>query len=200
MAPERVDPAARREEILSFPIRVSARADCTAARVDGVTAEADAAEDRGLPPFGLGGPPATPTGRVAEHMTALLRHAREPHRRAVDRLTELLRSTVTLMAQQPDLARVLVDLWAAERTPALAGTPDMAAVYRDHRAVVTELLREGVREGDLRPGTGPAEAAVLVGSIEGCLVRWLIDPSVPCEELSDPMIEVYLSGLRDDRT
>ncbi|SIO89146.1 TetR family transcriptional regulator C-terminal domain-containing protein [Nocardiopsis sp. JB363] len=199
MAPERVDQAARRAEVLSSTIRVSARADLAAPRVQDVTAEADAAEDRGLPPFGFGGPPATPAGRVAEHMTALLRHARQPQRRAVDRLTELLRSTVALMAQQPDLDRVLVDLWAAERTPALAGTPDMAAVYRDHRAVVTELLREGAREGDLRPGTGPAEAAVLVGAVEGCLVRWLIDPSVPCEELSEPMIEVYLSGLRDDR-
>lgn len=178
MVPERVDQAARREEIRSSAIRVLSREGFAVTK----------GEDR-----------AAEVALMAERTDHLSRSALQPHRPAVERLTGLLRSTVELWAEQPDLARVLTDLWAAERTPAPAGTPDMTAVYRTHRAVVIELLREGVREGDLRPGAGPAEAAVLIGAIEGCLVQWLIDPSVPLTELSTPIIGACLSDLRDDR-
>lgn len=178
MVPERIDQATRREEIRSSAIRVLHREGFAVTGGDDVAAE---------------------VALMAERTAHLLHGAREPRRPAVERLTELLRSTLELWALQPDLARVLTDLWAAERTPVLAGAPDMTSVYRDHRAVVTELLREGAREGDLRPGAGPAEAAVLVGAIEGCLVQWLIDPSAPLDDLSAPIIGACLSDLRDDR-
>lgn len=178
MAPERVDQAARREEIRSSAIRVLYREGLAATGGEDVTGE---------------------ISLVAERTAHPPRGAREPHRPAVERLTELLRSTLESWAEQPDPVRVLTDLWAAEHTPRPAGTPDMDFVYRDHRAMVTELLREGAREGDLRPGSGPAEAAVLIGAIEGCLVRWLIDSSVPLGDLCAPIIGACLSDLRADR-
>ncbi|MBR8745171.1 TetR/AcrR family transcriptional regulator [Nocardiopsis sp. MG754419] len=197
MAPRRVDQAARREEVLSSAIRVFARQGFAATRIEDVAAEAGVAKGSVYLSFDSRDALLTAAAaRLAEHMAHLLEEARAPHGRAVDRLAALLRSTVASLAGHPELARVLVDLWAAERTPALGETLDMAAVYRDHRAVITELLLRGAREGDLRAGVGAAEAAVVVGAVEGCLIQWLVDPSVPFAELADPIIEVCLSGLR----
>ncbi|NDL59852.1 hypothetical protein [Phytoactinopolyspora mesophila] len=38
-------------------------------------------------------------------------------------------------------------------------------------------------------------ATVVVAAIEGGLVQWLVDPSVPLEALSDPVMDVLLRGL-----
>lgn len=73
----------------------------------------------------------------------------------------------------------------------------MAAVYRDYRAAVTALLREGVAEGTVRADADERHATVLVGAVEGCLLQWLVDPRVPVGRLAGPIAELCVEGLRN---
>ncbi|MFF2233272.1 hypothetical protein [Streptomyces anulatus] len=100
-----------------------------------------------------------------------------------------------MVVAEPELARILIDLWAAGRQGAASGV-DIAAVYREYRAVIAELLADAEAEGVCRAGVGAGHAAVVVGAIEGCLVQWIVDPALPVAELTAPLLDVCVAGLR----
>lgn len=199
MAPKRVDRAARREDILSAAVRVFARQGFAASRIEDVAAEAGVA--KGSVYLSFDSREALLTAafeRLAARSATVLERARSEGEPALDRLGGLVRSAVAMLADEPDLTRVMVDLWAAGRHTDARTPLDMASVYREYRAAVAELLRRASEEGDLRPGIGEPEATVVVGAIEGCLVQWLMDPAVRLAALADPLVDVCLSGLRAD--
>lgn len=113
----------------------------------------------------------------------------------LERLARLVRSVLDMVVAEPELARILIDLWAAGRQGAPAGV-DIAAVYREYRAVIAELLADAEAEGVCRPGVGAGHAVVAVGAIEGCLVQWIVDPILPVAELTEPLLDVCVEGLR----
>ncbi|MFC7743005.1 TetR/AcrR family transcriptional regulator [Nocardiopsis composta] len=135
--------------------------------------------------------------RWAERSRAVVEAALSGERPAMQRLEELLRSVIALLAGEPGLTRVMLDLWAAGRRSEGGAPPpfDMAAVYREYRTVVAALLREAAEEGAVRAGAGEPEAAVVVGAIEGCLVQWVVDPEFPFAEIADQMVEVCTRGV-----
>lgn len=197
MAPRRVDKAARREEILAAAVRVFARKGFAASRIDDVAAEAG---------IGKGSVYLYFDSREAlldaafENMTAaaedILRRARSSPGPALDRLAVLIGEVLRTVSAEPDLARILLDLWNAGRGGAEGLPLSMAAVYAQYRTVIADLLREAGKEGTARPGLGLAEATVIVGAIEGCLLQWVIDPQVPIADLTGPIVAVCLDGVR----
>ncbi|GAA0973687.1 TetR/AcrR family transcriptional regulator [Nocardiopsis tropica] len=196
MAPKRVDREARREEILSAAVRVFARRGFAATRIEDVAAEAGIAKGSVYLSFGSRDELlAAAFARLAERSADVLAHASAQGAPAVERLASLVRAAVAMLADEPDLTRVMVDLWAAGRHGGAAPL-DMASVYREYRGAVADLLRRAADEGDLRPGVGEPEATVVVGAIEGCLVQWLMDPGVRLDGLAGTVVEVCLSGLR----
>ncbi|MES0836494.1 TetR/AcrR family transcriptional regulator [Nocardiopsis tropica] len=197
MAPKRVDREARREEILSAAVRVFARRGFAATRIEDVAAEAGIAKGSVYLSFGSRDELlAAAFARLAERSADVLAHASAQGAPAVERLASLVRAAVAMLADEPDLTRVMVDLWAAGRHGGAAAPLDMASVYREYRGAVADLLRRAADEGDLRPGVGEPEATVVVGAIEGCLVQWLMDPGVRLDGLAGTVVEVCLSGLR----
>ncbi|MEE2040518.1 TetR/AcrR family transcriptional regulator [Nocardiopsis sp. CT-R113] len=199
MAPKRVDRSARREEILSAAVRVFARQGFAATRIEDVAAEAGIAKGSVYLSFSSRDDLlAAAFARLADRSAGVLGHTTAEGVPAVERLTRLVRSAVAMLADEPELTRVMVDLWAAGRHRGDAAPLDMATVYREYRGAVAGLLREAAGEGDLRPGIGEPEATVVVGAIEGCLVQWLMDPAVPLAGLADTVVGVCLSGLRSD--
>ncbi|MDO3645767.1 TetR/AcrR family transcriptional regulator [Nocardia mangyaensis] len=185
MSPKRVDKAARRQEILAAAVRVFARKGFAAARIDDVAAEAGIAKGSVYLYFDsrdalLEAAFDAHAARVADTLAGADDSA-EP----LDQLATLIRATVTMLAEDADLARIQLDLWS---TPL-----DIAGVYRDYRARIGALLREA----ELRPGLDPDRTAtVIIGAIEGCLVQWLLDPQISLLELADPIVEVCVEGLR----
>ena len=200
MAPKRVDRSARREEILSAAGRVFARQGFAASRIEDVAAEAGSAKGSVYLSFDSREALLSAAfDRLSERSATVLEQAVAEGEPALERLSGLVRSVVAMLADEPDLTRVMVDLWAVGRHTGAGAPLDMAAVYRAYRGAIADLLRRAAEEGDLRPGVGEPEATVVVGAIEGCLVQWLMDPAVRLAELADPLLDVCLSGLRADR-
>jgi hypothetical protein len=62
--------------------------------------------------------------------------------------------------------------------------------------VIGGLLAETAEAGTVRAGAGAAEATVIVGAIEGCLLQWVIDPRLPVDRLAESVVAVCLDGVR----
>lgn len=196
MAPKRVDQAARREEILGAAVRVFARKGFAATRIEDVAAEAcigkgsvylyfdsrDALLDAAFEAL---------TGASED----ILREARTGMDPALDRLGALVHAVLAAASSEPEIARILLDLWTVGRGG--EGLPlDMARVYQEYRTVITGLLQEAEADGSVRAAVGEIHATVVVGAIEGCLLQWVIDPRLPIAELGEPIVTVCLDGLR----
>ncbi|MFE2974790.1 hypothetical protein [Streptomyces sp. NPDC059258] len=98
----------------------------------------------------------------------------------LERLASLVRSVVDMVAAEPELARILVDLWAARRQGEAFGV-DVPAVYREYRVVIAELLADADAEGISRTGVGENHAAVprpstrsrSAGPLWSCRLPWI---------------------------
>jgi AcrR family transcriptional regulator len=197
MSPRRVDRAARREEILAAAVRVFARKGFAATRIEDVAAEAgvgkgsvylyfdsrDALLDAAL-------------ARLTDASQELLRQMRSGGGTPLDRLARLVRETLASATADPDLARVLLDLWSLGRRGDVAVPLDMAALYREYREAVAALLTEAAEDGSARPDVTADHATVIVGAIEGCLLQWVVDPALPMAELDAAVVAVCIDGLR----
>lgn len=196
MAPKVVDRDSRRADVLAAAVRVFARKGFAATRIDDVAAEAGISKGSVYLSYDSRDDLLTAAfDSYAARSQALLRRAQESEEPALERLVALVRSVLELVAGEPDLARVLLDLWGARRSG--DGMPmDMPSVYRDYRAAITGLLREGVTEGTVRADAGERHATVVVGAVEGCVLQWLLAPELPLTELADPIVELCVESLR----
>ncbi|WP_406276560.1 TetR/AcrR family transcriptional regulator [Nocardia sp. NBC_00881] len=184
-----VDRVQRREDILGAAVRVFACKGFAASRVEDVAAEAGIAKGSVYLYF--------------DSRDALLAGVFESYRArsdavlatvgegpALERLARLVGGVVDMLAAHRDHARVLLDVWAS--APSL----DMAAVYRQYREAISELLRQAWAEGELRPDVSEHHATLIVAAIEGCLLQWLADDRMPLTELATPIIELTVEGIR----
>ncbi|MFE2294960.1 TetR/AcrR family transcriptional regulator [Streptomyces sp. NPDC059452] len=193
---KRVDSAARREMILRAAVRVFARQGFAATRVDDIAGEAGVAKGSVYLYFdSRDALLAAAFETYAAQSQAVVQQARTGAGDGLERLASLVRSVVDMVAAEPELARILIDLWAAGRQGDASGM-DIPAVYREYRAVVAELLADAEAEGILRAGVGEGHAAVVVGAIEGCVLQWIVDPALPVAELAAPIVELCVEGLR----
>ncbi|MET9768002.1 TetR/AcrR family transcriptional regulator [Streptomyces sp. NPDC006415] len=193
---KRVDSAARRDMILRAAVRVFARQGFAATRVDDVAAEAGVA--KGSVYLSFDSRDALLVAAFEEYAARsqeVIRQARSGAGDGLERLAVLVRSVVDMVAAEPELARILVDLWAARRQGEAFGV-DVPAVYREYRVVIAELLADAEAEGISRAGVGEHHAAVVVGAIEGCVLQWIVDPALPIAELAAPIVDVCVEGLR----
>ncbi|MFD4342069.1 TetR family transcriptional regulator [Streptomyces anulatus] len=192
----RADPAARRDLILKAAVRVFARQGFAATRVDDVAGEAGVAKGSVYLHFdSRDALLAAAFEEYRAHSRAVIQQARTGPGDGLERLARLVRSVLDMVVAEPELARILIDLWAAGRQGAASGV-DVAAVYREYRAVIAELLADAEAEEVCRAGVGAGHAAVVVGAIEGCLVQWIVDPTLPVAELTAPLLDVCVAGLR----
>ncbi|TQN30340.1 TetR family transcriptional regulator [Haloactinospora alba] len=194
MTPKRVDRSARREQILAAAVRVFARKGFAATRIDDVAREADIGKGSVYLYFDSRDALLSAAFEAfAERSRNVLQQAREGTGPPLERLGSLVRSVLEALADEPELARILLDLWSSGREESQLPL-DMPGVYSEYRTTIAELLREA--EGTVREGVGEHHATVIVGAIEGCLLQWLMDPRLPITELAEPILDVCVEGVR----
>ncbi|WP_233508152.1 TetR/AcrR family transcriptional regulator [Spongiactinospora gelatinilytica] len=196
MSPKRVDKPARRQEILEAAVRVFARRGFAASRIEDVAAEAEIAKGSVYLYFDSREEILHAAFEaLAAGSREIVGRARTTQAPPLERLAGLIRDVITSVTVSPELARLLLDLYGSGARE--EGLPlHMAEIYREYRTAIAALLAEAVAEGSARQGVGVAEATVIVGAIEGCLLQWIIDPALPINELAGPIAALCVSGVR----
>lgn len=194
MTPRKVDRQARREEILAAAVRVFARRGFAASRIDDVASAAGVAKGSVYLYFDSREELLHAAfDALSARSAALLRGAAEERGSARDRLEALVRSVLGMLTAEPEVAHIMLDLWASGR--GRRDSPiDLAHTYRTYRGAITALLEQAGDEGDAAPASPQAHAAIIVGAIEGCVLQWLMDPEVDPVGLADPLVRMLVPG------
>lgn len=170
--PKLVDEAAQRERIRLAAISVFARRGLT---TTGLTHVARAAgmqrstlyhyyEDKSALVRDL-------ARSVLEGEEAVFRTALEREGPARERILDICRELLDVLATRSELGRVLVELWTSE--PRL-----VRSMLRRVRTLVAELLREGQKSGEIRSSlNADAASALLVGLLDGLFIQHFLDPA-----------------------
>ena len=197
MSPRRVDRAARREEILAAAVRVFARKGFAATRIEDVAAAAGVGKGSVYLYFdsrdALLHAALAALGGASREVLERARTGAEP---PLERLAGLVHGVLAAATADPDLARVLLDLWSLGRRGDVRVPLDMAELYAEYRDAVGALLAEAAARGEVRADVSPAHAAVVVGAVEGCLLQWVVDPGLPVAGLDAAVVAVCVDGLR----
>lgn len=132
--------------------------------------------------------------RMVEHLQAV---ARGGGGSVVARLREVIAAAVTYYADHPELCNLLQlstlpgGLELAREVEAIAR--DM---YRNGREMVSVLLREGERLGELDAGRVGVAAPIIVALLDGMMSQWIVDRrAIPLRRLAPSVADVFLLGI-----
>lgn len=198
-----VDKQAKRAEIVETAVRVFSRKGFAATRVADIAREAKVAQGTIYLYFGSREEILDAAFEsFAGGMLTAVRQIVERDEPAVVRLRAVLGTILARFGAAPKLARVMVDFWSAGtfRADVDTGTAtvDLPAAYRDYRQLIAELLEQAKQEGEVRADLPAYTPAVIIGTIEGLLLQWIVDPdAVPLSEAAESAFDVILSGLSD---
>lgn len=192
-----VDKSDRRSVILAAATRVIARKGYAATRVEDVAFEAGVAKGTVYLYFGsraeilLAAFEAFEKGMLAAVLAVV--ESDEP---ALVRLRSMVRVVLAKMEAEPELSRVVLDFWAAGVFEGADKGIDFGRIYAGYRELVGGLLEEARREGAVRRDPPENAPAVVIGTIEGVVLQWIIDPeALPLGRMAEPVLDMLLGGL-----
>ena len=196
MNPRIVDKDEKRAEILTAATRIFARRGYAATRIEDVALEAGVAKGTIYIYFGSRGEILLAAFESFEQqLMAGVRSALETNEPALQRLRAVVRTVLESMEAEPELARIVLDFWAAGAFEGEARI-DFGRVYAEYRHIMANLLEEAKREGSVRRDLPEDTPVVIVGTLEGILLQWIVDlEAVPLGRMTEPVLDVVLGGL-----
>lgn len=205
MSPKVVDKEERQTEILLAAIRVFARKGYAATRIEDVALEARIAKGTVYIYFGSRDEILVAAFEAFEgKLLADVQGVLETDEPALARLRTMVLTILSGFEAEPELARVVLDFWAAGafgggasggELKGEAGI-DFGRIYVEYRKILGGLLEEAKREGSVRGDVPDETPAVIVGMIEGVFLQWVVDASaVSPQRMSEPILDVLLDGL-----
>ncbi len=197
MSPRVVDKDERRKDILAAAVRVFAGRGYAATKVEDVALEAGVA--KGTIYLYFDSRDEILRAAFEEFEEGLLAEvraiagAREP---ALERLRSLVRAVLANVEARPELSRVVLDFWAAAVFEGAGKGIDFGRVYATYRGLVGGLLEEAKREGTARRDLPEDAPAVVVGTVEGMVLQWIVDPeALPLRRMAKPALDLLFGGL-----
>jgi TetR/AcrR family fatty acid metabolism transcriptional regulator len=197
VSPRTVDKDEWRREILWAATRAFARKGYAATKVEDIAREAGVAKGTVYIYFSSRDEILLAAFETfVEEMLAGVREALETDVPALARLCSVVRAVLSGMEVEPDLSRVVLDFWAAGSFEDGSKGIDFGRIYDEYRGLVAGLLEETRQEGTARHDLPEDAPAVMVGTIEGVLLQWIVDPeAVPLGRMAEPVLDVLLAGL-----
>lgn len=197
MSPKIVDKDERRAEILLSATRVFARRGYDATRIEDVALEAGIAKGTVYIYFGSREEILLAAFEVfEERLFTVVREVLGTDEPVLVRLRSTVRALLSSVGDEPELARVVLDFWAAGSFENRAVGIDFGRIYAEYREILGVLLEEAKREGSVRSDMPEETPAVIVGTIEGVLLQWIVDPdAVLLLRIAEPILDVLLDGL-----
>ena len=204
MSPKVVDKDERQRAILAAATSVFARKGYAASRIEDVAQEAGVAKGTIYLYFDSRDAILLAAFEAFEtDLFAGMREVLETDAPALVRLRAIVRAALESVEAAPELARVVLDFWAAGVFESDARDDgrsriDVGKVYAKYRYLVGSLLEEGKREGTVRRDLAEETSAVIVGALEGVALQWILDPgAVSLERMAVAVLDTLINGLRE---
>jgi len=195
MAPRFVNRQEKRRAILQAAMAVFARKGFSATKVADIAREA-----------GIG------KGTVYEYFSskdeiffALYRQMRDEFHRRVfaskkalsprRKIEDFITSALGAFEQWRELSRVLLEFWAEHRG---GGAIEFRfdEIYKDARARLAGIVREGIRKGVFRKVNAINVASLLIAVVDGLLLQWVFNPEgFPLSRTGRDAVRVFLRGI-----
>ena len=198
MSPKIIDKDERRSAILLAAINVFAAKGYGATRIEDVALEAGIAKGTIYLYFRSRDELLLAAFEVFQkRLFSELRSIVDSEAPALARLRSLVRQALESVAGQPELARVVLDFWAAATFEARDGIPiDFAPVYAEYRMLVGKLIEEAKHEGTVRQDVSTDLPAVIIGAIEGVSLQWIMDPAnLSLKHGAEAILDTMIDGL-----
>lgn len=110
-----------------------------------------------------------------------------------------LRNILDFTTSNRALVQILIDSWLASRHDPKQTKIDFPAFYRRLLEPIRELVEYGRSTGAFREDLPDHYPAIVIGSVQGMLFEWMVDPdSLPLESLKDEIHQILIDPIRSD--
>lgn len=119
---------------------------------------------------------------------------------AADKLRAMARTTVAVIAEHIDLFPLTLEVLAMATTGSARErfAAAMQEIYKGFAAVIEHILREGQASGEFRKDVDVTSVGVLLtGTIDGAMLQFWFDRSLPVASHVDNFLDVLIHGLRN---
>ncbi len=197
MSPRPDVSAERKNQILDAALRVFARRGFYKARMDDIAEEAHLS--KGTLYWYFRGKDAILQALVDKVfrlvMRDMLRAAADHDRPVPERLRQVARSAEESVGFFEAAMPFMHEIYALATRPGPVRTA-MQGYYRRYKAVLADLLAEGMARGELRPHDPAMTAVAFIVQFEGLLLLWVISPEdFDLHAHWQPMAEFFIQSL-----
>ncbi len=113
-------------------------------------------------------------------------------------LTHGVRRMIDFATSNRAIVQILIDSWSASLHDPKQTKIDFPAFYERLVAPLKKLITYGRFKGAFRADLPEHYPAILMGSLQGLLIGWMVDPdSLPLESLHDEVEELLIDPIRD---
>ncbi|MCK5146124.1 TetR/AcrR family transcriptional regulator [bacterium] len=98
-----------------------------------------------------------------------------------------------------EFANLMIEIWAESmRKGQDKGLAAMTEMYYQYRLQIKSILDQGVLQKKFRPMNTLAVAAMIIGSMDGLFLQWLMDKDLfPIEEALKEFADIVITGLSE---
>lgn len=113
----------------------------------------------------------------------------------------LIENTFTEFTKFGDgLLKVIMDFWAEgvkSNHPDILGFIDLKNFYQRYREMIAKIIQEGIEKGEFRSCNAVMEASILIASMDGLTLQWIMDPELfTIEDLTNSIIYHFTTHLK----
>ena len=134
---------------------------------------------------------------VGEHIGWRWLHLRDP----LEKLEAFFKAWGEVLdGEFQDYLEVILDFWAESiRQEKSSQAFDLSELYAEYRATLESVLREAIEAGEIKPVDTRIAASVLLGTMDGLLLQWIVDRSVfDIREAVEQLPGLMLEGIKVD--
>lgn len=119
---------------------------------------------------------------------------------ATDRMKFLFSWFLDLKRFDLEFSRAWMEFWVLSKTnPAISEA--LTGCYRAVKSLIAEIIRDGIKAGEFREVDPDITANLILGSLEGGTVLWVVDKeAMPVETTSRKRAELFLNYLKREKT
>ncbi len=135
----------------------------------------------------------------ARYLDGIIEFVNKSKGDALDKLHRCISFTAQIVSEHENLC-VFLTFLTAELKADVDFEPALKAVYRDYKAFVSGIIRQGIDQGVVKKGTNPDLAALTFMALhDGVLHQWVLNKNlIDPKEYVKTLRELFIYGLASD--